>query len=79
MKMGSDQVKFNVVLQEFKPSGSIVRNVSLMKSNDKQRAISHFNEKLAEMSYYIENNARLSVIEYDDDGGFKVIRETKGR
>ena len=72
-------MKFKVVLQEFKPSGSIVRNVSLMKSNDKQRAISYFNEKLAEMSYYIENNARLSVIEYDDDGGFKVIRETKGR
>lgn len=72
-------MKFAVVLQEFKPSGSIVRNVSLMKSNDKQRAISYFNEKLSEMSYYIENNARLSVIEYDDDGGFKVLRETKGR
>ena len=72
-------MKYKVVLQEFKPSGSIVRNVSLMKSNDKQRAISYYNEKLAEMSYYIENNARLSVIEYDDDNGFKVIRETKGR
>jgi len=72
-------MKFAVVLQEFKPSGSIVRNVSLMKSNDKQRAISYFNEKLSEMSYYIENNARLSVIEYDDDSGFKVLRETKGR
>lgn len=72
MKMGSDQVKYEVVIQEKNSGGDMVRNVSLMKSNDKQRAIRFFNSKVENMGHYDNKGTRILVVENDE-----VIRQTK--
>lgn len=72
MKMGSDQVNYEVVIQEKNSSGDMVRNVSLMKSNDKQRAIGFFNSKVENLGHYDNKGTRVLVVENDE-----IIRKTQ--
>ena len=71
-------MEYEVIIREVNSMGYIVRNVSLMKTSQKQRAISYFHEKVASMSYLLNSGTEVMVIKHTSDDGFDVIRKTKG-
>lgn len=65
-------MKYEVVIQEKNSSGDMVRNISLMKTNHKQRAIRFFNSKVENVAHYNAIGTRILVVEKDE-----IIRKTK--
>ena len=72
------KVEYEVIIREVNSMGYVVRNVSLMKTSQKQRAISYFHEKVANTSYLLNNGTEIMVVKHNGDDRFDVIRKTKG-
>lgn len=71
-------MEYQVILREINSSREIVRNVSLMTTKHKDRAVRFFNEKVASLSYFPSDGRELMLVAHGGEKGSEVIRESLG-